>query len=84
MTTGAAVGIVHQDSNAMPLTSTFASLLHRLTRLNTVIKSAMARDEEENGNQEGYKKYVHIPGHFVLTTNIQGSCGSSLEENTYF
>ena len=58
ITTGATGGItiVHQDSNAIPLTTTFASLLHRLTRLNTAIKSAMSKGEEENSDQEGYRK----------------------------
>ena len=86
-TIGASVGttVVHQDSNAMPLTSTFGSLLHRLTRLNTIIRSAMAKREEENSNQEGYKKYVDIyeyPSFYF--DNIKGSCGGSLEENAHF
>ena len=59
---GASIGIttsiVHQDSNAAPLTSTLSSFLHRLTRINTVIKSAMAKGEEVNSDQDGYRKYV--------------------------
>ena len=57
---GGAMGIVHQDSTAVPLTSTLTSVLHRLARLNTVIKSAMTKGEEENSNQDGFKKCVNI------------------------
>lgn len=53
---GATAYIVHQDSTAAPLTSTLSSLLHRLTRLNVAIKSAMSKGEEENSDQEGYRR----------------------------
>ena len=60
--TGPMTTMIHQDSNAaassgQPLASTFASLLQRLTRLNTAIKSAMSKREEEIGDHEGYRRY---------------------------
>ena len=51
-----ATNIIHQDSTAMPLTSTIASLVQRLTRLNTAIKHAMSKGEEEKAVQEGYRR----------------------------
>ena len=54
--TGLTTSVFHQDSNAAPLTSTFAALLQRLTRLNTAIKSAMAKREEVNSGHEGYRR----------------------------
>ena len=55
--------VIHQESNTAPagggppLASTFASLLQRLTRLNTAIKSAMTKHEEEIDDHEGYRRY---------------------------
>jgi len=60
-TAGATTNIIHQDSNAVPqtVTSTFGVLLQRLTRLNTAIKNAMSKGEEEMGGQEGYRRYLY-------------------------
>lgn len=53
---GPAVNIIHQDSNAAPATPLIATVVHRLTRLNTAIKSAVAKREEENSGHEGYRR----------------------------
>lgn len=50
---GPSTGLTHQDSTAVPLTSTLVSLLQRLTRLNIAIKNVMSKGEEESGVQEG-------------------------------
>lgn len=60
--TGPTTTVHHQDSNVAvagsPLTTTFSSLLQRLTRLNTAIKTAMSKREEEIDDHEGYRRYL--------------------------
>lgn len=83
---GATANIIHQDSNAVPLTvtSAFGFLLQPLTRLNTAIKNAVSKGEEDTGGQEGYRRYILLLVTLFYDVYVKQSCGRSLAENTYF
>jgi len=46
-------GLIHQDSNVPPLSTTFSFLFHPIASLNTAIKNVVSKAEEETVAKEG-------------------------------